>query len=224
MRNIIQDYIDKVGSSEFMFFNLLEFQSNDYTWYRYTDADTVQYISDTYLTGDSTSLVRFDSAQFTVENITYSTGTIVDNMSIKIDNKNQVMTALFGEDMEDDQLCRLYRVVFNNQFEVIDAVMIFEGYLDPYELDESEIRFDVVSKFVRWSDKSFARHPALCRYRRFKGPRCQYTGDETDCNRFYETCESYANTANFGGFRFLPDFMNKNIWWGPTPEERQKEG
>jgi len=35
------------------------------------------------------------------------------------------------------------------------------------------------------------------------------------CDRSYASCTAYANTDNFGGFRFLPYLENKEVLWGP---------
>ncbi|MDQ5985866.1 MAG: hypothetical protein CSYNP_01583 [Syntrophus sp. SKADARSKE-3] len=40
----------------------------------------------------------------------------------------------------------------------------------------------------------------FCRYRRFKmDPRCQYTGDETECDRTLTRCRELGNSIHFGG-------------------------
>jgi len=40
----------------------------------------------------------------------------------------------------------------------------------------------------------------FCKHKIFKGGRCQYTGDEVDCNRALTTCRNIMNNSeNFGG-------------------------
>ena len=38
-----------------------------------------------------------------------------------------------------------------------------------------------------------------CRYKEFKGVRCQYVGAETECDRTFTQCDDYGNVINFGG-------------------------
>lgn len=45
-------------------------------------------------------------------------------------------------------------------------------------------------------DQYIAMH---CRFR-FKGPKCGYSGSETDCNRNLDRCRELNNSARFGGF------------------------
>ena len=43
--------------------------------------------------------------------------------------------------------------------------------------------------------------------------------DYTACDQSYDMCKyRFANTINFGGFRWLPWLMNQKIWWGRNPE------
>jgi hypothetical protein len=47
---------------------------------------------------------------------------------------------------------------------------------------------------------------------------CAYLGDETWCDQSYARCVTLGNSDNFGGFRFLPSLMEKDIWWGKVPK------
>jgi phage-related protein len=38
-----------------------------------------------------------------------------------------------------------------------------------------------------------------CRYKSFKGNRCQYVGTELTCDRTFTQCDEYDNVENFGG-------------------------
>lgn len=40
----------------------------------------------------------------------------------------------------------------------------------------------------------------LCRYKRFKGAMCGYSGVETSCDRTLARCKALGNHARFGGF------------------------
>ena len=51
-------------------------------------------------------------------------------------------------------------------------------------------------------DRFFAK---TCRYKYFKGTECQYIGVPTACDRSYDTCKSYGNIKNFGGFPGIHD-------------------
>jgi hypothetical protein len=46
---------------------------------------------------------------------------------------------------------------------------------------------------------------------------CAYIGGSLWCDQSYERCVSLDNDENFGGFRFLPSLMEKDIWWGRVP-------
>jgi len=44
--------------------------------------------------------------------------------------------------------------------------------------------------------------------------QCLYAGAETWCDRTYARCTVLGNTDNFGGFRWLPSIIDKEVWWG----------
>lgn len=80
---------------------------------------------------------------------------------------------------------------------------------------EVELNFDVLDSgadsqwatFVIGANNPFRmRFPRTrvmrnyCKYKHFKGRRCQYTGEETTCDRSLYTCRNTMNnTENFGG-------------------------
>lgn len=48
---------------------------------------------------------------------------------------------------------------------------------------------------------------------------CAYLGSEAWCDQSYARCCNLGNSGNFGGFRFLPSLMEKDIWWGRVPKK-----
>jgi lambda family phage minor tail protein L len=40
----------------------------------------------------------------------------------------------------------------------------------------------------------------FCRYKRFKGPRCGYSGGATTCDRSLKRCRELGNSTRYGGF------------------------
>jgi phage-related protein len=49
---------------------------------------------------------------------------------------------------------------------------------------------------------------STCRYKVFKGAECKYIGGQATCDRNHDTCSTYGNLANFGGF---PGLFDLNI-------------
>jgi len=83
------------------------------------------------------------------------------------------------------------------------------------DVPEIELNYDIVesssdSQWVEFTlgasnpfNKRFPRNKIyrnVCRYRWFKGTRCQYAGAQTSCDRTLKTCrDTYSNSINFGG-------------------------
>ena len=99
------------------------------------------------------------------------------------------------------------------------AVTLFEGELDDWEVDETDLSIRVVSAASQWAQRTLSKQAGTCRWKVFKGTEWQYAGVESWCDRTYSRCSALTNTANFGGFRFLPDLIDKDIWWGRSPKD-----
>jgi hypothetical protein len=102
-------------------------------------------------------------------------------------------------------------------FEVIiagDSVVLFEGEIDRWQGPENEIEITVANIFSRWAQRTLAKQSASCRWKKFKGTECGYSGGQDWCDRTYTRCNALGNTASFGGFRWLPSIIDKEIWWG----------
>jgi hypothetical protein len=98
-----------------------------------------------------------------------------------------------------------------------DPVTLFQGTIDGWDLDEEKVSLTVASELVQWSQRTLAKHSSSCRWKKFKGTECTYAGAEAWCDRTYTRCAALSNQANFGGFRWLPSIIDKEIWWGPSP-------
>lgn len=83
-------------------------------------------------------------------------------------------------------------------------------YIDTHNTDENNAYFLLSTKFdiqkVMLPGEIFLR--GHCRYASkddgFKGPRCGYTGEETECNRTWQRCKELGNQKRFGGFPSIP--------------------
>lgn len=98
------------------------------------------------------------------------------------------------------------------------VLTLFEGGLDAWTLNDKILKIGAKSEMARWTQKPLALHSVSCRWKEFKGTECTYAGAGTWCDRTYTRCEDLANQANYGGFRWLPSIMDKEIWWGKVPK------
>jgi len=217
-RVISADIQAQLESNQLFPFFLFEYVDNDGNYMQYTSLDVSQTF--TYSGGPSGT---YSPLGFEFEEITYSIGNVVDNASVRIDNLDQVQTALFVGDVLQGNTAALYVGVLSPSGTDLGTLKIFEGELDSWQLDETELVITVASLFSKWNARSSEKHSSSCRWKVFGGNECQYAGDQTWCDRSYTRCVFLANTQHFGGFRFLPAIENEVVWWGPTQEQYQKE-
>lgn len=222
-RTIAAEMLEKFASSQYIPAFFFEF-NQDETTYKWTSLDVDYNIPNGVST---TTSGLFTSIGFTFDSLSYSTGNIVDDAQIRLSNLDSVQTAIFVENDMQGETARIYAAVIDEaDYSLVGDVilLLFEGEIDSFELYEDEIQLKIGSIFSKWNHKAAALHSASCRWRKFKGTRCTYSGNETTCDRSYNRCAELGNTANFGGFRFLPQLMNRTLHWGPTQTEFQESG
>ena len=205
MRDIDSDILAELAKEELRPFLLID-KEIESTHYRYTDCDVpIVFDGNTY-----------EPLGFSISSINYSSQNIVDSVDINIDNLDSVMTSLFIGSTPQGSTVILQLVLLDASYTIVGSASatIFEGTIDDWGLDEEKLRETIVSYFSQWSQKTLSKHSASCRWKVFKGTECGYSGGETWCDRTYARCLVLGNTDNFGGCRWLPSIINKEIWWG----------
>lgn len=183
----------------------------DETHYRYTDCDMP------IVAGGNT----YNPKAFRPEPVKYGANAIVDQATLEIDNLDEVMTSLFVGSTVQGEPVVLGLVVLNASYNVISGIVtLFDGVIDQWTVDEEKVRITVTSEFAQWSQRTLAKHSASCRWKKFKGTECGYSGSETWCDQTYARCQILGNTDNFGGFRWLPSIIDKELWWGRERGEK----
>jgi len=226
MRSINSTILAQLEANELRPFYLLDIEIEG-THYRYTDCDVPVILRQI---GWDAGIVwavgigweedkgPYDPRPFTFDPVTYSAGTIVSRARIRIDNLDSTFTALFVGSTVQGSNVDLDLIVVDTNGTILGpaTVKIFEGIIDSWQLDETQVTIDVTSILNRWTQKTIMLHPSSCRWKKFKGTECGYTGTATWCDRSYARCSALGNTANFGGNRWLPSIVDKELWWGRT--------
>ena len=240
MRNIDSTILRELEKVEMQPFKTLELYI-DSTYYRYTDCDVPVNLG-TYLEivwepgiewGGHVEWSRvvgtpeiYYPRWFEVEAVKYSMVDIVDQMQVEIDNLDYEMTPAFvGSTPRGDAMEYRQVLLSDTGFVIAGSILVFQGEIDSYTLDEETIKMTATSQFHAWGQRTLARHSSSCRWKEFKGTECGYAGDVSWCDRTYGRCQEVGNSANFGGFRFLPDLISAEIWWGrrrPTVANDQR--
>lgn len=150
--------------------------------------------------------------------IDYSLGTIVDSATITIDNTDDVLTSSFVGGTPQGNNMTISFVCLDSDYKVVvGAIEAYPGEIDEWSLLEGKIEITIVHKLLRWNRITLNRHQSSCRFI-FKGAACSYSGGGSWCDGSYARCAALGNTANFGGFRWLPSIEQKDFWWGRERE------
>ena len=204
MRTINASILAQLQAEELKPFYLLSW-TIDGTTYRYTDCDVPIYLTNNY-----------SPLGFKFANIRYSINNIVDKVDVEVDNLDQVQTAIFvgGTPQGSDVVLSL--VVLDADLKIVNgsAVTLFEGEIDTWNLNERRLSVTVTSIFYNWGQRTLSKHSPSCRWKAFKSTECGYVGAADWCDRTYTKCVTLSNTTNYGGFRWLPSIVDREIWWG----------
>ena len=216
MRVIDSEILTALQSKELRPFLLFSITlNNSLGSYYYTDCD-VPILFDSNL---------YSPHGFEVGSVSHSKNTIVDSADFTIDDINETLKGLFvGNTPEGEGSELVLRlVILDSDYAIVgessgeESLVLFEGELDDWEIDEGDLSIRVVSAASRWAERTLGKQAGTCRWKVFKGTECAYAGGETWCDRTYTRCTALLNTANFGGFRWLPSLVDKDIWWGKVP-------
>ena len=155
----------------------------------HSDADVVVG-SDTYT-----------ARPFTVSQLTVGLGGQALSLTLTVSNQDLYVSQLCAQADPRGATVTVYRVFLDD----VNSIYTFADSLEitSYTLTEKAAMFrcSVLGKYLkkRVPLRTFDR---TCPWE-FKGPECGYTGAATSCDHTDETCKSYNNFANFGGFLFV---------------------
>lgn len=210
MKNIAEDIQNLLEELQVIEFQSVEFSVGSQDFYFNS--------SEIPLLVDGSNL--YDSRAFSQITGKYSSRSVVDSISIKIDNADDYLTPFFiADEPEGSQMIirRFWLQRSENsgyyQF-AADPIIIFDGSIDSWTSSDGEISIKVKSEFNQWNQITLRIQSSSCPWKVFKGTECQYAGGETWCDRTYTRCVALANTANFGGDRWVASIIDKVIWWG----------
>lgn len=204
MRNISPNIEAELSKENLVMFFMLELQFE--TTLRITDADVSVY--------DNLGNL-FTPIVFKFENITGSSGMSVESIDIDIDDTNQLMSAVVLSEDVRNKVAILYLGAYIDQ-KRIETQEFVRGIVGGWEISEdNKIRITITNEIVLWKKKPLRIQMSSCPWV-FKGTECGYSGGSVFCDQSYDDCAVKSNTDHFGGDRFLPALMEKEIWWGRT--------
>lgn len=205
--SLVEAAMEAEGGKMFWF---LEFLFD--TTQRYTDCDVDLYINTE--TGGSKS--KFETMPFSVGNIGYSAKSSVDKLKIDFQNIDLTMSATFLNEDVLNKWAKVYIAFFDgSNVLILEPIKLFEGLVSTWKLTELKASITIVNEFIFWNKKTLRKHQSSCRWA-FKGTECGYSGAETWCDQGYARCVTLNNSDNFGGFRWLPELEEQEIFWGKT--------
>lgn len=157
----------------------------------------------------------YNPRPISADDIVTSMNTPVDRVSISIDMSDRdaiLLNTFVGQDPTDTEVY-VYLQALDRYAKEIATATLFSGKIDSYNYSDNKLSIVIASFFVLWNKRRMETSSPSCR-RNFKELGCNYAGAESWCDRSYTRCLTLGNTVQFNGFRFLPDLIGRDIWWG----------
>ena len=164
---------------------------------------------------------KYTPFQFEANAVSYTAGVSADSISIEFASVDQTLVAAVLNNNELGSRFSLKLTAMDTATGRpvqtaggADAVETFwKGVIDRINFDQEKMTIEVVNDLFRWNKRSLRRHTPSCSWP-FKSIECGYTGSATWCDQSYGRCSALGNTGNYGGFRWIKDCQEKEIWWG----------
>jgi hypothetical protein len=226
MRNFDAEIAAEIEKENLRFFFLLELQLT--TTLRLNDIDINIYHESEL----------FVPRSFSFDSLAGSANLSVESFDIDIDDTDQVMSALLlGEDIRNKIAILYFGVIartivaptyweedvdwtpgiewegetYKTEMHIQEFV---RGIVGGWELyDDNKAKINITNEMVLWNKKCLRPQSSSCPWT-FKGTECTYAGAQTWCDQSYDRCTALSNSNQFGGERFMPSVIEKEIWWG----------
>lgn len=202
MRTINTELLDQLKSNEYRIAILVVLQIGG-TTKRYTT-----WSDDVWLDNE-----QYFPRGMKVGTVSYGSSNIVSGVSIDFDDVNRELLVALGELGVDDYPISIIMAALDEYGIIIPDgyATIFSGTFSQWDYRPKTVSIKAVSIFSKFNRTTTRVFSSSCTIKVFKGSQCNYSGAETVCDRTYTQCSAFGNTANFQGFRWLPDLLNKRL-------------
>jgi len=220
MREIDQFYLDELKKHQYIPTILLKLEL------RYEDLPTPEGSNfipeDLYYTSWPAKLGGlYEPLGMDFRSINYGSSSIVDNVSLELNDVEYELYDKFDQlDINEDQKITITAATLNQTTKDLENnTIIWVGYLSGWTYNQGILKVKAVSVFDNWRSKTTNKFTNSCRWKKFKGEECGYVGGKKTCDRSYDTCKSYNNKENFGGFRWIANAKAKPGYGGNDKKE-----
>ena len=181
---------------------------------RYTDLDL-----GTYHDGN-----LYVSRGMKIGNITSGATVSAEKVEIELDDADQVVTAyLLNEDVRNKAASLYFGVIARTAVGLETQLSrhvqeVWRGLCGGWWLSgDADCTITLTHESIFWKKQVLRMQSSSCQWP-FKGTEeCGYSSEAGWCDKSYDRCKKLASSDNFGGFRFIPDLAEKELWWGRNP-------
>ena len=194
MRQKESNIIEEKNKETLEYYNLYEIKIDDDNILRFvSNNEIVTFNGNTY-----------NPFPISHSEISENSSTEIETLQISVSNVSRFIQQFCKDNEMRGKEIKII-TVFKDKLDVPTARIEDKYYIDSYEITEKNATFKISTKFdvlgVQLPKRVFTK--TNCNWI-FKDGSCKYSGNETSCDKTFETCVLLNNVANFGGFPAIP--------------------
>lgn len=194
MRTTESNVIEEKNKATLEYYNLYEIKIDDNNILRFvSNNEIVTFNGNTY-----------NPFPISHSEISENSSTEIETLQISVSNVSRFVQQFCKDNELRGKEVKII-TVFKDKLNVSTAKIEDKYYIDSYEINEKTAIFTVSTKFdvlgVSLPKRVFTKNS--CKWK-FKDGSCKYSGNETSCDKTFESCVTLNNVANFGGFPAIP--------------------
>jgi phage-related protein len=165
----------------------------------------------------------YESFPVALGEIKYSATGMIERITLGVSNVSRTFSSLMLSQTFRGRKLVVRRATFDSSgYGLTPSFEVFNGLMDDAggaeQKDSASVQITAANELAFWQMPVPGRaYQVGCEWAskgRFKGVECRYAGAGITCDGTWSQCKTYANQANFGGFRHLPQIENTPLYWG----------
>jgi len=158
---------------------------------------------------------KYIATDLKISNLVFTSDLSVDTATIELPNVNLTLSSVLLNNDEIGSMATISIGAVAASRRLYELEPIIVGELTGWSINEQQASLNYSGLMARWSKKTLRIAQASCPWP-LGGDECQYAG-AGNCSQTFSGCKTLSNQLNFGGFPWLPDLMEKKIYWGFYP-------
>ena len=158
---------------------------------------------------------RYLAGDLKIEGMSFGSDLSVDQVTVHMQNVDLGMSAIMLNNDEIGAIVTISMGAVHSSRRIYDLEPMIVAEITGWMANEKVAKLTCSGLMARWAKKTMRVSQSSCPWP-IGNTECGYAGSET-CSQTWSRCKALGNQLNFGGFVYVPELMEKKIYWGYLP-------